>query len=1435
MTGSSVPFARRGAPAVIALTLVFSLVTVGDALAKDPGPPEPGGGTSGMTEVGSYHNDTSAPLRTMRAAASQLQPKAERIATAPLARAARDASDTVVQTRAAANMPNPLFEFEGIAFPGVNCNCAPPDPVGEVGSTQYVQMVNEGIQVFDKATRESLLGPIAIQALWAGFGGACETQGHGDPIVLYDQLANRWLVSQFAGPVPVTHQCIAISTSDDATGAYHRYGFQMNDVDEFYDYPKFGVWPDAYYASANYFNAAGTAFLGAQAFAFDRDAMLVGAPATFIAAPRTATTDDTLLPGDLDGLNPPPAGAPNPFMMAGPNPTWKLFRFHVDFDVPANSTFELANELTPEPFMPLCLTTRNCVPQPGTTSRLDAIADRSMMRSAYRHLADGSEALVGNMTVCVDGTGSACTGGRAGVRWFEVANVTSGTASFEQQGTFAPDDGVWRWMGSAAMDANGNLAVGYSASSESTVPGIRYAGRLASDPPGELSQGEAVMFAGAGSQSGTSSRWGDYSDLTIDPADDCTFWYTNEYYPAGVSSFNWRTRIGSFTFPNCSTAAGTLEGTVTAASTGDPIEGATVEVSPLNVSTVTDASGSYSLTLPADTYDVTASAFGHASSTATGVVVEVDGTTTQDFVLEALPSTTVTGTVTDGFGHGWPLYATITIDGYPGGPVYTDPVTGAYSVSLPQETSFTLHVNAVVEGYLEATRDVSYSSETATEDFALQVDAAECVAPGYLGGGLSGLNEGFDGGVLPDGWTVVDNLGNGQVWAFNDPGGRGNRTGGSGPFAIVDSDEFGTTGAQNTELISPLIDLSSATQPAIRFNTDYNDWSPDPEIADVDLSLDGGATWENVWRQQGADIVGPAEIQVAIPQAAGQNDVMVRFHYYDATFAFWWEVDSVAVGEPVCDPIPGGMVVGNVHDLNDGEPLDGATVVSDDAPDDTATTGPTPEDPGLDDGFYSMFSTVTGEHPFTASFPQYSDATVVADVAADSTTRIDFELGSGQLTVEPTSLEATIAMGGTATRTFTVSNEGTGSADVSLSAGGATFEMLGSEGTGSGSPLRYSDEPAFGAGEPAGESAPPGEGDEPAITDRSFRARGSVTPLLPPMAPGEVTITHSVSQDIVGGNSVACSPDDGFTTTENGYLRVFELADFDIAGDFAVTNVSFGVEDISPAQTLTVNLYTLEGAFVYANLTPIGSAQATVETQNLALVTVPVEGMAPAGSTLVVEIDAPDQSGAGRFFVGSNNAGQTAPSYLRSESCGLAEPTDTAEIGFPGMHIVMNVTGETGAGGVPWLTIDPIEFSLDPGESQLVTLGLDANVEQPGAYGATITIEHDTPSEVDGVNVTMHVTPPKKWGKIAGTVTGVACDGTATPLEEATVQVTGKQFAATLSTDEEGRYAWWLTSDASPLTVIAAHDGYAPKVAEAKLKQGRTTTLNFALEATGCQ
>jgi hypothetical protein len=513
------------------------------ALAAGDAPGKPNTIQSGS----SYQNDTSLPLYYLPAredaepwnsVPGHEGPKNPRVPNRHV-----DSADPIVQNLSGSvrQMPAPLIHFPGIPFPGVGCNCAPPDTNGDVGETQYVQMVNEGVQVFDKATGTSLMGPIGISALWAGFGGVCENNGSGDPVVLYDQLADRWLISQFAGVSVPTNECIAISTTSDATGTYYRYAFNLGT--NFFDYPHLGVWPDGYYMAMNVFNSAGTAFLGPQAFAFDRAAMLAGLPgAVFVTPGLGSASDETYLPADLDGDNLPPVGAPNPFLEYPSSNTYRIRHFHADFATPANSTFTLFANPPAAGFTTLCGTTRACVPQLGTADKLDAIGDRLMFRLAYRKFAD-HDALVGNFTVS--------SGGVAGIRWFELRDVILGPVSVQQQSTYQPDT-TWRWMGSAAMDSEGNMALGYSASSASINPQLRYAGRLATDPPGTLPQAEAHLYDGTGSQTGTGNRWGDYSSLNIDPVDDCTFWYTSEYYDT-TGTFNWRTRIGSFRYDECGT------------------------------------------------------------------------------------------------------------------------------------------------------------------------------------------------------------------------------------------------------------------------------------------------------------------------------------------------------------------------------------------------------------------------------------------------------------------------------------------------------------------------------------------------------------------------------------------------------------------------------------------------------------------------------------------------------------------------------------------------------------------------------------------------------------------------------------------------------------------------------------------------------------------
>jgi hypothetical protein len=353
-------------------------------------------------------------------------------------------------------------------------------------------------------------------------------------VVLYDSIADRWLVSQFTSASPYG-ECVAISTSSDPTGSYHRYFFQF-DTSVFYDYPHLGVWPDGYYLAANRF---GTIFYqGPSAIVLNRTAMLTGSPATFQRF-NLSSSYGTLLPSDLDGPTLPPTGSPN-FFMSRSSSSLQMWKFHVDWANPGNTTLTGPTNLPVAAFSVLCSGNRNCIPQPGTSVGLDAIGDRLMFRLAYRNFGS-HEALAVNHTVNAGG-------GVAGVRWYEVRNP-NGAATIHQQGTYAPD-ATNRWMGSVAMDGSGNMGMVYSVSSSSVFPGIRYTGRLAGDPLGQMSQGETTLIAGSGVQTGTGYRWGDYADITIDPTDDCTFWMTTEYLQT-TGTAPWRTRIGAFRFPGC--------------------------------------------------------------------------------------------------------------------------------------------------------------------------------------------------------------------------------------------------------------------------------------------------------------------------------------------------------------------------------------------------------------------------------------------------------------------------------------------------------------------------------------------------------------------------------------------------------------------------------------------------------------------------------------------------------------------------------------------------------------------------------------------------------------------------------------------------------------------------------------------------------------------
>lgn len=474
--------------------------------------------------------------------------------------------DPVAQFRIADQataMPATIVSFNGFAN---SCGgCAPPDPCGDVGPNHYLAMANSTLAVYDK-TGGVLLSPRNINTLWSGFGGACQTENAGDPVVLYDQFADRWLVSQFTAAGPTYYNCVALSVTGDPTGSYQRYAFTTGT--NFPDYPKYGIWADGYYIATREF--AGSPFAGIGAYALNRAQMLAGSLTpqviSFLAPPGGTpyNTGDGLLPADIDGSTLPPAGSPQIYLgsmdnggpYGAPLDAITLWKYHVDWATPANSTFVLSNTIPvagfDSTFTP-CGGTRACIPQSGTANDLDILSYRQRLlhRAAYRNFGT-YQTIVTNQSV----QGVSSPSAIAGVRWYELRDP-NGSPAIYQQGTYVPGatDGIHRWMGSMAMDKVGEIALGFSASNASMFPSIWYTGRLPSDTLGQLPQGEGTIVNGAGSQTAGGNRWGDYTSMNVDPTDDCTFWYISEFYTA-TSSATWRLRIGSFKYPTCCNAPG---------------------------------------------------------------------------------------------------------------------------------------------------------------------------------------------------------------------------------------------------------------------------------------------------------------------------------------------------------------------------------------------------------------------------------------------------------------------------------------------------------------------------------------------------------------------------------------------------------------------------------------------------------------------------------------------------------------------------------------------------------------------------------------------------------------------------------------------------------------------------------------------------------------
>ncbi|MFI5758490.1 carboxypeptidase regulatory-like domain-containing protein [Streptomyces sp. NPDC051569] len=956
---------------------------------------------------------------------------------------------------------------------------------------------------------------------------------------------------------------------------------------------------------------------------------------------------------------------------------------------------------------------------------------------------------------------------------------------------------------------------------------------------------------------------------------------------------------------------GELTGKVTDKATGKALSGATVTAG--DSTTRTDAKGAYTLTLPVGTYDIGIDAFGYAGGGITGVVVAEGDSLTKDFALTSVPSQTVSGKVTDGSGHGWPLYAKITVDGVPGGPVWTDPLTGAYDLTLPQGHDYTLHVDSSLPGYESLTKKITVKTAAQTVNLPVPADIWAASAPGYALS-VTGTTEPFDSTEkAPEGWSVENAKGTYGGWQFNDPGFRGNTTGGEGAFAIVDSDHFGSGAVQDSSLISRAYDFTDITVPEVSFGTEYRGFSG--QTAEVDASTDGGATWTKAWSTT-ASIA--SKVEIPLTEYAGKASVRLRFRF-TGSFGWIWSIDNVFVGQRDFTPTPGGLVSGTVTDANTSAGVAGATVTGADTPSQSAVTVATPEDPNLEDGFYTLFSPL-GKHDFAAAKSRYTGLSKNVKVLADSAVAADYALKAGQLTLSAPSVDASVAWGGKTTQNLKIKNTGGAPATVKLGeqSGGFSIESTGGAALkrvkGDFSPLSSK------AHAPSGDRAAPaagapGDAWQP-VADLPIRlmdnavetyngkvysafgyngsddikdlyvldpALGTWTKLA-----GAADTREAASHGLIDGKIYAVGgwgasggidpkleiydpESDTWTTGANsprpyagagsavldGKLYTIggcearscgtrDVSVYDPAGN-SWTRVASYPETISWSSCAGIDtkIYCGGGtsdsggdvkhAYVYDpaadSWSPIadmpfsawGSAYASAN--GLLLASGGVSGDSVTNQGVAFDPKSGAWSALPNANTGVYRAGGGVGLFKVGGAVGPGSPVTTVET-LPGYD-------QAGGADVTWLSESAEELTVQPGKTATVTVTLDATVPevtQPGDYNAGLSFTTDTPYLIPRVPVTLHVAPPKTWGKITGTVLGVTASGGTAPLGGVTVQIDSWATSYTLTTGPDGTYALWLDARNNPLTVIAAKDGYQPTVATVKIKKKETVTSDFTLK-----
>ncbi len=691
-----------------------------------------------------------------------------------------------VPVEIAAPMPAPSHNFAGLGFNTVLTGGTagagwPPDTNGDVGPVYYIQAVNDAWGIFDK-TNGTMVAGFTEDQLWSGAasGTPCDANNEGDPVAIHDSLLDRWVLTDFAftfdnsgNPVAPFYQCFAVSkTNDPVAGGWYLYAVQMDTgttggppAHTFVDYPKFGFWTDCLYMGANGFNNDTGNYAGSVFAAFDRTALFSGAALTASNSSIgyfSSGTSFGLFPANLSGTSAasrPPAGTAEYFVAeSGTAYAFDVRKFHAGAtSCGAGSTLSNITSVTQASYgIPAnaANTTDNIVPQPGVTRKLDSLGDEIMQRVVYRKIGTKESLWVVHST-CGSGqsANSTCATDTTPLQpqWAQI-DVTAGTIATTpvQQQIYNLGDGLYRWMGSINVDGSGDMAIGYSTSSSVSphFPSIAYSGRLVTDTLNQLPQTEVQLSAGLGSQNTCGalcggqpiSRWGDYSAMTIDPADDCTFWYTNLYYSAATHTTNaeWDTRIGSFKFPSCTSIA---RFAVSAA-----VSGGNGTITPASQ---TISSGS------AATFTVTPNS-GHQVASVTGsscTVTQLNGTTWITNAISSActvtakftsPTFTVTASVSGGNGTITPASQTVAANA--AATFTVTPTTGYHVATVTGDTCTVTQGSGNTWTSSAITSDCAVTATFAVTSFA--VNATVSGGHGTIAPASQNVNSGSSGSLI---------------------------------------------------------------------------------------------------------------------------------------------------------------------------------------------------------------------------------------------------------------------------------------------------------------------------------------------------------------------------------------------------------------------------------------------------------------------------------------------------------------------------------------------------------------------------------------------------------------------------------------------------------------------------------------------------------------